>query len=193
MIRTCHFYRNFPKLGNNINWYSNPTHLEPGWFVHSNHRGDIRCGVSLWTDISKPDAVIVTRNKPIESLSIYDMSKIRLSITSSSSRLKFSKRDQTKWPWWHDLDLDGEQLYRIGSSCDTCDVVLERFANAKFPIAPAELGQQLPEGLSFVPQSIVDTAAEIFPNGEYIVVLLNYQPKLIDLNSQADQEPPGYL
>ena len=121
------------------------------------------------------------------------MSYERTSVEISTSRLKFAKRDETKWPWWRDLDLDGEQLYRIGSSCDTCDVILGRFTNTKLPIAPPELGQQLRQGLSFIPRPVIDTIATILPEGEYIAALLNFQPKLVELDSQDKAESPRYL
>jgi hypothetical protein len=70
-----------------------------------------------------------------------------MSVTHGKGRLSFTTRLDQNRPWWRDLDLDGQPLYRIGNLCDTCQAVFSRLARAHMPLAPTELAAKLREGL----------------------------------------------
>jgi hypothetical protein len=99
-----------------------------------------------------------------------------------NGRLSFSLRVDTTRPWWRDLDLDGQPLYRIGNLCGTCEAIMEKFEDAKFPIAPSELSLLLRNGLETVSQPILDTISQILPKGKYVVSVLEVQPGLVKVN-----------
>jgi hypothetical protein len=107
------------------------------------------------------------------------MKNIALSVSTTKSRLEFSLRMGSRRPWWRDLDLDGQSLYRIGNICDTCEVMFEKHNDANLPLAPAELATLLRSGLMDISQTVVDTVAKIIPRGKYSVSLLELQPALI--------------
>jgi hypothetical protein len=106
----------------------------------------------------------------------------------SNGRLSFSLRVDNTQPWWRDLDLDREPLYRIGNICDTCEAIMGKFKDAKFPIAPAELSQQLREGLEVVSQPVIETISQILPKGKYVVSLLDVQPALVKFHPWHSDE-----
>ncbi len=100
----------------------------------------------------------------------------RIDVVHASGRLSFTTRDGDQRPWWRDLDLDGQPLYRIGNLCDTCEAIFSRMAAAELPLAPADLALRLRNGLKDLSQGVLDTVAAILPNGRYAATLLTIQP-----------------
>ena len=99
-----------------------------------------------------------------------------ISVTHGTGRLAFTTRLDQNRPWWHDLDLDGQPLYRIGNLCDTCEAVFSRLAGVQMPLAPAELAARLREGLEGLPQDVLDTVTVIMSDGRYAAGLLTISP-----------------
>ena len=104
------------------------------------------------------------------------MARKMINVTHGKGRLSFTIRNDQDRPWWRDLDLDGQPLYRIGNVCDTCEAIFSRLAAAEMPLAPQELAARLREGLDDLPQDVIDTVAAILPDGRYAVGLLTIYP-----------------
>jgi hypothetical protein len=105
------------------------------------------------------------------------MSYTELSIPESG-RLSLSLRVDGTRPWWRDLDLDGEPLYRIGNICETCEAMMSQFKDAKFPISPSELSKIFLEGLTDTSDTVIETISQILPKGNYGISLLEIKPAL---------------
>ncbi len=99
-----------------------------------------------------------------------------MSVTHGKGRLSFTTRLDESRPWWRDLDLDGQPLYRIGNLCDTCEAIFSRLAGAQMPLAPAALAARLRAGLDDLPQDVLDTVMIILPDGRYAAGLLTISP-----------------
>ncbi len=99
-----------------------------------------------------------------------------VNVTHGKGRLSFTTRDDQDRPWWRDLDLDGQPLYRIGNLCDTCEAIFSRAADAQMPLAPHELAARLRAGLDDLPKDVIDTIAAILPDGHYAAGLLTISP-----------------
>ena len=114
----------------------------------------------------------------------------KLEVTHSSGQLSFTTRDDNARPWWRDLDLSGEPLYRIGNLCDTCGAIFGRFENDKAnqPLTPPELSQRLREGFDSLDQAIVDTVASILPKGKYVIGLFEVIPSFLELSTQGRKD-----
>jgi len=99
-----------------------------------------------------------------------------VNVTHGKGRLAFTTRDGEQRPWWRDLDLDGQPLYRIGNICDTCEAIFDQMATVDLPLAPRELANQLREGLDSLPHEVIDTISVILPDRRYIASLLTIEP-----------------
>lgn len=86
-------------------------------------------------------------------------------------------------PWWRDLDLDGQPLYRIGNICDTCEAMFSKYENEKLPLEPSNLAELFRSGLSDIPNDVVDSIAKVLPKGNYVIGLLNFLPALIKFHN----------
>lgn len=99
-----------------------------------------------------------------------------VNVTHGKGRLSFTTRDDQGRPWWRDLDLDSQPLYRIGNLCDTCEAIFSRAAEAQMPLAPHELAARLRAGLDDLPMDVIDSIAAILPDGHYAAGLLTISP-----------------
>lgn len=132
------------------------------------------CGSwNLWTDIVS--AVSTQTDLPIENSPNRSVVEINV---KQDGILSFIIRDS----WWWDLDLDGEQLYRISNGCETCSAIFSRVRDATLPISPQSLSKLLNEGLTFIPRDVIQSVSLLLPEGTYIVGLLRMQPKLLKGN-----------
>ncbi len=104
------------------------------------------------------------------------MTYATLTVTDTKSRLSFKLRANN---WWYYLDIDDDKLYLLSNTCGTCEAIFSQVSNAKLPLAPEELSQQLRLGLKEVTQPIIDTVATILPVGDYIVNLIKVTPKFV--------------
>ena len=116
------------------------------------------------------------------------MMQISIKDASTESRLSFTLRMDESRPWWRDLDLDGQPLYRIGNICDTCEAMFSKYKSEKLPLEPSRLAEILRSGLSDIPNEVVEIVTKVLPKGNYSVGLLNLQPALIKFS-----EPNYYL
>ena len=134
---------------------------------------------------------------PFQKSTIYNlkfpMNFLEFSIPHNSNRLSFTIRDGDHRPWWRDLDLDGEPLYRISNICDTCEMILEKSGDADLHLAPAELGERLRSGLAWVDRDVVGTASRILPKGDYLVALIEIQPVLLPLKNRLGEKTEMYV
>jgi hypothetical protein len=107
------------------------------------------------------------------------MKQIIINDLSNESRLSFTVRKDRVRPWWRDLDLDGQPLYRIGNICDTCETMFSKYENEKLPLPPSRLAEMFRSGLFDIPDDVVDSVAKVLPKGNYVIALLNCSPALI--------------
>ena len=121
------------------------------------------------------------------------MKYLEFNIPHEYNRLSFTVRDGSHRPWWRDLDLDGEPLYRISNICDTCEMILEKSRDADLPLAPADLGGRLRSGLMRVDRDVVETASRLLPKGDYIAALLEIQPTTLTLKPRDVNQGDSYL
>lgn len=103
--------------------------------------------------------------------------------------LSFTIRDASPGrPWWWDLDLNGEQLYRISNGCDTCNALFRRDRDAALPISPENLSKMLGEGIHFIEKKVIETVSFLLPKGTYLVGLLRLKPRALKRGRK-----PGYV
>ena len=110
------------------------------------------------------------------------MNQTTIKDSNYKGRLSFTLRLGSDRPWWRDLDLDGQPLYRIGNICDTCEAMFSKYEIDKLPLTPLGLSENLRLGLTNVSDEIIETVKAILPNGNYFIGLLNFQPELIEFH-----------
>lgn len=121
------------------------------------------------------------------------MKFLEFSIPHDNNRLSFAFGYGDLRPWWRDLNLDGESLYRISNICDTCEMILEKSRDASLPLAPAEMGGRLRSGLARVDRDMVGTASRLLPKGDYLAALLLIQPTILTLKNPDKTWPDAAL
>lgn len=114
--------------------------------------------------------------------------KDSLNVTHSKGRLAFTTRRSGEWPWQRDLDLDGQPLYHIGNTCDTCMALFEKSSDASCSLAPEELARQLRQGIQTINQPLIDTISQVLPDGGYRVSLLPISPAYLPPGKPAEWE-----
>src|SRR5512138_2872651 len=100
-------------------------------------------------------------------------------IVESDGLLSFSIRNDKGRPWWWDLDLQGEPLYRISNLCGTCSTLFSLVKSAKLPLGPDQLDQALERGIGEISADIVNTVAALLPRGSYSIELIETAPSLL--------------
>lgn len=108
-------------------------------------------------------------------------------IKNSKSIVSFDNKGDGQWDVWNRfISIDGKPAYEIGNICGTCNFYFERLEGAKKGMYPSKVIEQLNEGLQSLDQSTIDKISEIIPNGKYEVLLLNAQPKFVELGTNKD-------
>ncbi len=100
-------------------------------------------------------------------------------IVKSDGLLSFSIRNDNNRPWWWDLDLGGEPLYRISNLCGTCTTLFSLTKSAKLPLTPNQLSQVLEKGVQEISREIVNTVAALLPKGRYSIKLTTVTPSIM--------------
>src|SRR5690606_32183098 len=113
--------------------------------------------------------------------------KDSLEIKNSRSIVSFDTKGDGPWEkWYRFISIDGKPAYEIGNICGTCSFYFERLEGANQSVHPADLIDQLNEGISILDRKTIETAAEIIPNGKYKVLLLTVHPKKTELGKDKD-------
>lgn len=111
----------------------------------------------------------------------------RLNVDNSNSIINFTTTGNENWEVWDRfLTMEDKPAYHIGTICDTCEFFFERLEGANQSISPAEISEQLRNGLQSLDSSLLDKIKLILPIGDYVVSLLNVQPKKVSLGTDND-------
>jgi len=113
------------------------------------------------------------------------MNQITINDPNQKGRLSFTLRMGSNRPWWRDLDLDGQPLYRIGNICNTCESMFSKYEIDKLPLTPSGLAEKLHSGLTSISNEVIDTIKAILPNGNYIVSILKFRPALVEFRKSV--------
>jgi hypothetical protein len=109
------------------------------------------------------------------------------SVINSTSVVDFATTGGGSWPEWDRyLTVNGQKAYHLGNICGTCSFLFERMTGANAGIEVGELTGLLAEGIPSLSPGLVDTLAQLMPNSEYRVALLQATPQLIHLNGPLD-------
>lgn len=107
--------------------------------------------------------------------------------SSSESRIGFATEGGGNWPAWDRfITLDGKKAYRIGNICGTCSFFFERLDGANDKVSPTELSQRFKTGLTKLEDDVLQTVAAALPAGDYIALLLQFVPKLVQPSGPGD-------
>ena len=110
-----------------------------------------------------------------------------LEITDSKSIVSFETKGGGDWEvWYRYISIEGKPAYEIGNICGTCSFYFERLEGANQSVHPADLIEQLNEGLSSLDEKTIKKVAEIIPNGKYKVLFLKVFPRKIELGTETD-------
>jgi hypothetical protein len=85
------------------------------------------------------------------------------------------------------LTIDGVPAYQIAYSCGTCGLVLRRQPGAPADqLSVNEVRARLAAGLDTLDDAVIAAFAARLPRGDYLVMLLDVQPRLTAPGSAAD-------
>jgi len=93
--------------------------------------------------------------------------------------LSLTIRDGRTQPWLWYLDIHGQPIYFIGNNCGTCPAIFSRVHNAKLPLTPKQLSNQLDTGIGTISQDIINTVSVLLPKGRYNIKLSTVKPSMI--------------
>lgn len=106
-----------------------------------------------------------------------------LAIEDSTSIITFGYSSDS---WYRFINVDGKPAFEIGNVCGTCEFYFRRLGAATQSVHPAEMIQQLNDGLTVLDRNIVERVSAIVPNGRYKVLLLRVYPKLVEPGTEND-------
>jgi hypothetical protein len=108
-------------------------------------------------------------------------------IENSRSILGFETTGSGTWKKWDRfLTIDGRKAYQIGNICGTCAFFFERMGGANQSIHVDKLVDTLNHGVTKLDERTIEDLKAIIPDGEYIVVLSEIQPRLCSPSSSED-------
>lgn len=108
-------------------------------------------------------------------------------VTQSLSPIGFATTGGDHWKVWDRfLTIDGEQAYHLGNICGTCAFFFERMPGADKTIQVSDLTALLSDGLTKLPEEVVDQLALLMPPSRYVVVLLRVKPEVVQLFGSND-------
>ncbi len=103
-----------------------------------------------------------------------------ITIESSKSILSFETGGSEINPLWDRyLMIEGKKAYHIGNICGTCSFFFERMEGANQSVNPEKVIDAINSGVANLETDFLSTLQEIFPVGNYIVVLSEISPKLV--------------
>jgi hypothetical protein len=111
-----------------------------------------------------------------------------ISVTSGTSILGFSRPPTENWPNGFDryLTVEGNAAFHIGNICGTCPPLFERLHGAHRKVSAPEATAQLRDGLTDLPDDLLQTVSSLAPPGRYVATLLVVRPAMVQLGSWTD-------
>lgn len=106
-----------------------------------------------------------------------------LRISDSKTIISFEKDSKN---WNRFIAIEGKRAYEIGNVCQTCAFYFERLEGANQKIEPKEVIQKLNNGIKNIDQDLINQISKIIPNGNYKVMLLDFEPKMVSLGTESD-------
>jgi hypothetical protein len=77
------------------------------------------------------------------------------------------------------LFLDERPAFELSFWCGTCQFLFKRLEGANQTASLEDVGQRLADGLDGIDEEIVDRFAELLPQGMYVPMLLQIEPRLV--------------
>lgn len=115
------------------------------------------------------------------------LAKRQLSIAEGAKLLGFDTTGSSSWPAFDRfLTIEGKPAFHIGNICETCSFVFERLPGANRSVQAEAVRAELNAGVEDLELSVATQLAELLPSGSYLAMLLEMQPKLVDLGARAD-------
>lgn len=100
-------------------------------------------------------------------------------IEGSKSIISFETTGSDTWKIWDRyLCVEGKKAYHIGNICGTCAFFFERMDGANQSINPEKVINSLNAGIEQLDDELLQKLQEIFPDGEYVVLLSKINPTL---------------
>jgi hypothetical protein len=110
-----------------------------------------------------------------------------IKVENSTSLLSFSKEGGEYWKEWDRyLEIEKKKAYHIGNICDTCAFFFERMDGANQSIEIHENVENLRTGINDLNEKDIEAYSSILPDGEYVPILFEIEPKLIKPLSEND-------
>ena len=108
-------------------------------------------------------------------------------VERSASVLKFQRTGPSENPaFTRELLLDGRPAYTLGTACDTCPLLFERWENANASVSPAAVSDRLRAGLAALEHNVISAVGEVLPAGAYVASLLRLTPTLVRPGTSED-------
>lgn len=103
--------------------------------------------------------------------------------------INFPRRDDGHLKsWWRYLNVRGEPLFEVGTSCGTCQFWFQRLEPGVGPLDVDAVSGILADGLHALDEAAVEPFARILPEGDYQVALIRLVPERI-----AQRTPEDYF
>ncbi|WP_401000750.1 hypothetical protein [Agromyces sp. GXQ0307] len=85
------------------------------------------------------------------------------------------------------LRVAGEPRFELSHWCGTCPFLFERLpAEGKLPVPESAFAERLRTGLPAIDREVVESFARLLPEGEYIPILLDVTPQLVEPGGERD-------
>jgi len=96
-------------------------------------------------------------------------------------RLRFGEEPKPPGAWAGRrlLWLDDRPAFELTLWCGTCPFIFRRLDGANGTVSLPELEQRLADGIDGIDEDLVAAFAELLPQGQYLPMLLNVQPRLV--------------
>jgi len=108
-------------------------------------------------------------------------------VENSKSIIGFENTGGGDWIVWDRyICIDGKKAYHIGNICGTCEFLFERMDGANQTVSPGELSHRFKEGLKDLEQGFLDKIDALIPKGNYIVSIMEIEPRMAQLGSIDD-------
>ncbi len=110
-----------------------------------------------------------------------------MTVVDSDSPLGFETAGDESWPvWYRYLTIHGKRAYELGNVCSTCAFFFERMDGANDKAEVNELITRLAQGLATDEQDAVARIANMVPQGDYVVNMLEVTPSAVTVGTEDD-------
>jgi hypothetical protein len=110
----------------------------------------------------------------------------RLGSSSPTVAVTEAEKPERAWRGQRVLTIDGKAAFELSYWCGTCPFVFKRLVDSNRTLSIEGMTDRLDAGLALLDELIVTSVAALLPEGDYMPLLLEIQPRLVFPGDEDD-------